>query len=112
MLATLWFDKSHEQEIFSISSRVVEVDRRLMAIKPPSFIPRLQRSLSEISHYKAVELKNFLLFYSLPCLIGILFLVIGIRNIHFAAGYNYTSRCSAMQEDADGICVERPSPIW
>ena len=72
MHANLWFDKSHKQEIFSISSRVTEVDQRLLGIKPPSYIARLPRSLSEISHFKAAELKNFLLFYSLPCLIGIL----------------------------------------
>lgn len=72
MLATLWFEKSHKQEMFSIASRITEVDQRLLNIKPPSYIPRLPRSLSEISHFKAAELKNFLLFYSLPCLFGIL----------------------------------------
>lgn len=72
MLATLWFEKSHKQEMFNIASRITEVDQRLLNIKPPSYIPRLPRSLSEISHFKAAELKNFLLFYSLPCLFGIL----------------------------------------
>lgn len=72
MLMTLWFDKSHRNEPFNISSRISEVDRRLMQVKPPSFISRLPRSLAEVTHYKAAELKNFLLFYSLPCLFGVL----------------------------------------
>lgn len=72
MLMTLWFDKSHRNEPFSISLRISEVDRRLMQVKPPSFISRLPRSLAEVTHYKAAELKNFLLFYSLPCLFGVL----------------------------------------
>lgn len=72
MLMTLWFDKSHRNEIFSISAKLAEVDKRLLGIRPPNFIARLPRSLSDMSHFKAAELKNFLLFYSLPCLYGIL----------------------------------------
>ena len=72
MHATLWFDKLHKQEIFSISTRVTEVGQRLLSIKPPSYIARLPRSLSEITLFKAAGLMNFLLFYSFPCLIGIL----------------------------------------
>ena len=72
MHLTLWFDKTHRNEPFSIAPRISEVDKRLLAIKPPSFITRFPRSLTEIAHFKAAELKNFLLFYSLPCLVGIL----------------------------------------
>ncbi|XP_062567995.1 uncharacterized protein LOC134230240 [Saccostrea cucullata] len=72
MLLTLWFDKSHRNEPYSIASRIGEVDRRLLAIKPPNFISRFPRSLVDVSHFKAAELKNFLLYYSLPCLFGIL----------------------------------------
>lgn len=38
----------------------------------PSFISRLPRSLSKVAHYKAAELKNFRLFYGLPCFFGVL----------------------------------------
>lgn len=72
MLMTLWFDKSHKNEIYSISSKLSEVDQRLLSIKPPSFIARLPRTLSDVAHFKAAELKNFLLFYSLPYLVGLL----------------------------------------
>ena len=72
MIMSLWFDKSYKNEIFSIASEIGKVERRLISIKPPSYITRLPRSLSEVSHFKATEFKNFLLFYSLPCLYGIL----------------------------------------
>lgn len=72
MMMTLWFDKSHKDKIFSIATKISEVDNRLLKIKPPNFIARLPRSLSEVSHYKASELKNFLLCYSIPMLFGIL----------------------------------------
>lgn len=72
MLLNLWFDKLHRNSIFIISSKIQEVDQRLLNIKPPSFITRLPRSLTDVSHYKAAEFKNFLLYYGLPCLYGIL----------------------------------------
>lgn len=72
MLMTLWFDKTHRNEHFSISTKAKEVDERLLNIKPPKFLTSFPRSLTEVSHFKAAELKNFLLYYSLPCLFGIL----------------------------------------
>lgn len=73
MLMTLWFDKSHRNEHFSISTKAKEVDERLLNIKPPKFLTSFPRSLTEVSHFKAAELKNFLLnYYSLPCLFSIL----------------------------------------
>lgn len=41
-----------------------------MKIKPPNFLPRLPRPLSDMAHYKAAEFKSFLLYYGLPCLWG------------------------------------------
>lgn len=46
MLLTLWFDKSHSDSIFSISSKTQEVDQRLLNIKPPSFISRTGTAFS------------------------------------------------------------------
>lgn len=72
MMMTLWFDKAHRNEHFNISTRAKEVDERLLNIKPPKYLTRFPRSLTEVSHFKTAELKNFLLYYSLPCLFGIL----------------------------------------
>ena len=43
-----------------------------MKIKPPNFIGRMPRPLTDLAHYKAAEFKTFLLYYSLPCLWGLL----------------------------------------
>ena len=77
MHLTLWFDKTHGNEPFSIAPRISEVDKCLHAIKTPSFITRFPRSLTKIAHFKAAELKN----YSLPCLVGIL---IEEQFLHFS----------------------------
>lgn len=46
--------------------------QRLLSIKPPSYISSRPRELKDISKFKANELRNFLLYYSRPCLAGIL----------------------------------------
>lgn len=48
-----------------------EIDTILYSIKPPSEITRVPRSITEYKMWKASEWKNFLLYYSLPCLQGI-----------------------------------------
>ncbi|XP_011312318.1 uncharacterized protein [Fopius arisanus] len=48
------------------------INERLMNIKPPSVIHRKPRSLKEFKLWKATEWRSWLLFYSLPCLEGIL----------------------------------------
>ncbi|XP_049273652.1 uncharacterized protein LOC125759283 [Rhipicephalus sanguineus] len=53
-------------------STLTEIDVRLLSIKPPHCITRLPRSIQERSHWKASEWRQWLLFYSLPCLAGIL----------------------------------------
>lgn len=53
MLMTLWFDKTHRNEHFSISTKAKEVDERLLNIKPPKFLTSFPRSLTEVSHFKA-----------------------------------------------------------
>ena len=72
MLLHLWFDKQYRSEAFSISSRMKDVNLRLLSIKPPNFISRVPRSLEDLGHFKASEYKSFLLYYGLPCLLGIL----------------------------------------
>lgn len=72
MIMSLWFDKTQKIEVFSIHSKISEVDGRLLSIKPPSFVPRFPRTVMDLAHYKAADLQNFLIFYSLPCLLGIL----------------------------------------
>ena len=59
MHLTLWFDKTHWNEPFSIAPKMSEVDKCFHAIKPPRLITRFPRSLIEMEHFKSSELKNF-----------------------------------------------------
>ncbi|XP_077554020.1 uncharacterized protein LOC144168898 [Haemaphysalis longicornis] len=53
-------------------STLEKIDARLLAIKPPHCVTRLPRSLKERSHWKASEWRQWILFYAVPCLRGIL----------------------------------------
>ncbi|KAJ8039117.1 hypothetical protein HOLleu_16736 [Holothuria leucospilota] len=72
-LAELWFGSS-SGEAFYIGSptKIGLIDRRLVSIKPPSIVSRVPRPISERKYWKASEWYNWLLFFSLPCLLGVL----------------------------------------
>ena len=73
MLLQLWMNKSYSSEPWSVSHQLREIESRYMSMSPPACISRLPRSLIEnFGHLKASELRTFLLFYSVPCLYGIL----------------------------------------
>ena len=66
-------DSERRREPWSVCSRMKEIEERYLKIGPPSCITRLPRSLiANFGHLKASELRTFLLFYSIPCLYGIL----------------------------------------
>ncbi|KAJ1520379.1 hypothetical protein ONE63_003514 [Megalurothrips usitatus] len=48
------------------------IDERLLKIKPPKFISRTPRSIKQRKLWKASDWLAWLLFYCLPCLVGIL----------------------------------------
>ena len=72
MRMVLWFDKKHRTESFNISSKMHEVNEKLMNIQPPNCIALLPRPLSDIDYFKAAEYKSFMLFHALPSLWGVL----------------------------------------
>ncbi|XP_077516568.1 uncharacterized protein LOC144126577 [Amblyomma americanum] len=53
-------------------STLEDIDSRLLAIKPPHCVTRLPRPIRELGHWKASEWRQWILFYALPCLEGIL----------------------------------------
>lgn len=53
---------------FYIGSKMESLSTRLVSIKPPDNIGRLPRSFRELKNWKATELKNWLLHYSVPVL--------------------------------------------
>ena len=71
-LLTLWFDRKYVGKPFFIGNSEKEVDRRLKSITPPPLINRLPRKIDTLNHWKASELRSWLMFYCLPCLQGLL----------------------------------------
>lgn len=68
-----WFQSTYSKESFYIGKSIGEIDKILKRIQPPYIIHRLPRILSNnYHHWKASELRNWLLFYSLPCLLDLL----------------------------------------
>ncbi|XP_053391217.1 uncharacterized protein LOC128554033 [Mercenaria mercenaria] len=73
LLITLWISPSYSKEKFSVSGAVDLIDERLIKIKPPNFITRIPRTLSNhFKYWKASELRSWLCFYSLPIMFDIL----------------------------------------
>ncbi|KAH3784411.1 uncharacterized protein LOC127841683 [Dreissena polymorpha] len=72
-LLSLWMGKANSKEDFYLGNHVKEIDRRLLAMKPVDAFTRLPRRLEgNLSHWKASELQHWLLFYSIPCVHGLL----------------------------------------
>lgn len=62
----IWTDsKYHEAEWYLPASKVADIDRMLLCIKPPCDIKRFPRSVKLAGKWKASELRSFLLFYSM-----------------------------------------------
>lgn len=72
LLLVLWFDKKHKNEPFSVFHAVSLVSSRLKSICPNLTITRPPRSLSDLTHWKTSEFRNFLFLWSLPVLYGVL----------------------------------------
>jgi len=64
----LWFDSHSNSKPYYLRRNLSQIDVLLLAIKPPSEIKRLPRSLLSRKYWKASEFRYFLLFYSIPCL--------------------------------------------
>ena len=73
LLIKLWFSSDHNGQPFSISGLLKIVDERLRKMRPPSFVQRMPRSIEKcLVLWKAQEFKLWLMYYSIPCLIGLL----------------------------------------
>jgi hypothetical protein len=64
-----WFDEKGDH---SVKTFTREIDKRLLNINPPSFIPITPRSIEQRAKWRANEYLNFLLFYCLPVFNGIM----------------------------------------
>jgi hypothetical protein len=71
-MTSMWLDSEHHGEPYYIGNRIPELDQQLMRIKPPCNITRVPRSFQQRKFWKASEWQNWLLFYSIFVLKGIL----------------------------------------
>lgn len=72
-LLELWFDTKYSDKDFFVKKQDKEqINKRLRQVKPPYVVHRKPRDLGQVSHWKASEYRNWLLFYSIPCLTGFL----------------------------------------
>ena len=69
-LLTYWFDKKNS--LWYCGRSIKTCDSRRASIKPPNQLSCIPRSLEERGHYKASELRTWLLYYALPVMQGIL----------------------------------------
>ena len=53
---------------FYLGAKKASISRQLLSIKPPDIVGRLPRSVEDLKHWKATELKNWLLHYSVAVL--------------------------------------------
>lgn len=72
LLTKFWFDSKFSGELFSCRASIDVVNERLSSIKPPSFVQRMTRSLTELQTWKAKEYKLWFFYYSIPVLNGIM----------------------------------------
>ncbi|KAE8745125.1 hypothetical protein FOCC_FOCC008190 [Frankliniella occidentalis] len=71
-LAKLWFDSHNKDEPFYLGLKLAQIDQRLLALTPPTCISRRTRTIRQWKDWHANEWRSWLLYYSLPCLKGIL----------------------------------------
>ena len=72
-LLSKWLSSSESGKPYFIGKDINKISERLAKIKPPLCIERLPSNLEKhFQHLKATELQAWLLFYSIPCLCGIL----------------------------------------
>ncbi|XP_047139860.2 uncharacterized protein LOC124815310 isoform X2 [Hydra vulgaris] len=69
-MSVLWLEKNNEP--WYIGNKINSMNEMMLKIKPPNNITRAPRSFHERAHWKASEWRNWLLFYSLFVLHGVL----------------------------------------
>lgn len=68
LFLTVRMDSKNATKRWYIGTKSKTIDSILLNICPPCEITRTPQSLDNIKLWKALEFKNFLLYYSLPCL--------------------------------------------
>ena len=70
LLMKYWFNSSYHSHPSYLGRKLLEIDTMLLKQRPPNEFSRAPRSIAKhLKYWKASELRNWLLFYSLPILI-------------------------------------------
>lgn len=70
LLMKYWFNSSYHSHPSFLGRKLLEIDTMLLKQRPPNEFSRASRSIAKhLKYWKASELRNWLLFYSLPILI-------------------------------------------
>lgn len=67
---SFWFDNNNEK--YSLSKHIKQIDDRLLKLRPPSYITIAPRTIATWKQWKAREFLNFILFYSLIVFRGLM----------------------------------------
>lgn len=62
----------NRDKLFYLGAKKASISRQFLSIEPPDIVGRFPRSLEDLKHWKATELKNWLLHYSVAVLRNIL----------------------------------------
>lgn len=71
-LLKLFFEHDYRDFPFSLHHVTDLINSRLKNIKPPKFVHRMPRTVHDLIHWKASELKMFFFYYSIPVFEGIM----------------------------------------
>jgi len=61
-----WFSQENYSKDYSLRKEMVLIDKRLISIRPPKFIPITPRSIQSWKTWRAHEYLSFLIYYSIP----------------------------------------------
>ena len=60
-----WFESDIRAE-YSLKKYMREIDKRILTIRPPKFVPTTPRSIYLSNFWRAHEYLSFILYYALP----------------------------------------------
>lgn len=72
LICKMWMDGRHHNLRFYLSKEVKQINKLLLAIKPPHEFRRSPRCIKTVKYWKASELRAFLLYYAIPILVEFL----------------------------------------
>lgn len=67
-----WILPKYSNSEFSLRNYISQIDKKLLKIKPPSFVPNAPRSIDEYNNWRAHEYLSFIFYYSLPIFLNIM----------------------------------------